>query len=47
MLFVRQFASIVTVLHQGKLLREGKVEDIQNDSKVVEVYLGRGHKETA
>lgn len=47
MLFVRQFASIVTVLHQGKLLREGKVEDIQNDSEVIEVYLGRGHKETA
>lgn len=48
MLFVRQFASTVTVLHQGKLLREGPVEDIQNDEEVMEVYLGHNHnKESA
>lgn len=47
MLFVREFASMVTVLHQGKLLREAPVEEIQNDPEVIEVYLGRGHKETA
>lgn len=44
MLFVRQFASIVTVLHMGKLLREAPVEEIQADPEVIEVYLGRGHK---
>lgn len=47
MLFVRQFASMVTVLHQGRLLREGPVEDIQNDPEVIEVYLGHSHRETA
>jgi len=44
MVFVRQFATTVTVLHMGKLLCEGSVEKIQNDPQVVEVYLGRGHK---
>jgi urea transport system ATP-binding protein len=45
MVFVRQFASIVTVLHMGRLLREGPVEQIQSDPEVIEVYLGRGHKQ--
>ena len=43
MVFVRQFASTVTVLHQGKLLCEGPVLDVQSDPRVKEVYLGRGH----
>jgi urea transport system ATP-binding protein len=43
MVFVRQFATTVTVLHQGKLLCEGPVLDVQSDPRVVEVYLGRGH----
>ncbi len=30
----------VTVLHQGKLLAEGKMDTIQNDPRVIEVYLG-------
>lgn len=41
--FVRQIARKVTVLHQGRVLREGTVEEIQNDPKVAEVYLGRKH----
>jgi len=40
--FLRTFASSVTVLHQGKVLSEGSVADVQADPKVVEVYLGRG-----
>jgi urea transport system ATP-binding protein len=40
--FVRNFASTITVLHLGKLLCQGSVQDIQNDPRVVEVYLG-GH----
>jgi urea transport system ATP-binding protein len=38
--FVRKIADRVTVLHQGKVLLEGKMDVIQNDPRVVEVYLG-------
>ena len=39
--FVRKFAHWVTVLHTGKFLCEGTVEQVQNDPRVIEVYLGR------
>lgn len=39
--FVRQFARTVTVLHMGKVLREGRVEEIQRDPLVQKVYTGR------
>ncbi|MDB5053648.1 MAG: urea transporter ATP-binding protein UrtD [Bacilli bacterium] len=39
--FVRQFAKTVTVMHEGSILREGTMTEIQNDEKVAEVYLGR------
>lgn len=38
--FVASIAHKVTVLHQGKILAAGNMENIQNDPKVVEVYLG-------
>jgi urea transport system ATP-binding protein len=38
--FVRKIAHRVTVLHQGKLLSEGSMDQVQNDAKVIEVYLG-------
>jgi urea transport system ATP-binding protein len=46
MVFVRQLASKVTVLHQGHVLCEGSLEHVQNDERVVEVYLGRKGKAT-
>jgi len=39
--FVRQFSRTVTVLHQGAVLKEGSVEEIQADPQVQEVYMGR------
>ena len=46
MAFVRQIArdGKVTVLHQGSVLCEGRVDDVQNDERVIEVYLGRKKK---
>ena len=41
MTFVRQIARKVTVLHQGHVLCEGTVDQVQNDERVVEVYLGK------
>jgi urea transport system ATP-binding protein len=38
--FVKQIAHKVTVMHQGKLLVEGSMEEIQANEKVKEVYLG-------
>lgn len=40
MKFVEDIAHRVTVLHQGKVLSEGTMDHVQNDPKVVEVYLG-------
>ena len=41
MAFVRQIARKVTVLHQGSILCEGTVQEVQNNERVIEVYLGR------
>jgi urea transport system ATP-binding protein len=39
--FVKQIAQRIIVLHQGEKLAEGTVSEIQNNPKVIEVYLGR------
>jgi urea transport system ATP-binding protein len=39
--FVRQIARKVTVLHEGSVLCEGTIEQVQNDPRVIEVYLGQ------
>ena len=41
--FVRSIADQVTVLHQGRVLAEGKLDDLQADPRVIEVYLGDDH----
>jgi urea transport system ATP-binding protein len=38
--FVRSIARKVTVLHEGKVLAEGPMDAIQNNERVIEVYLG-------
>tara|TARA_B100000315_G_C14590297_1_gene595401 strand:- start:3644 stop:4393 length:750 start_codon:yes stop_codon:yes gene_type:complete len=42
MQFVRQIANKVSVLHEGRLLCEGSVDEVQNNEQVMEIYLGRG-----
>jgi urea transport system ATP-binding protein len=39
--FVRRFAHKVTVMHEGKILTEGTVAEVQRNATVREVYLGR------
>jgi urea transport system ATP-binding protein len=41
--FVRSLARRVTVLHEGRVLCEGSVDEVQQDPRVREVYLGRSH----
>ena len=38
--FVRSLGHKVTVLHEGAVLAEGNMNDVQKDRRVVEVYLG-------
>jgi urea transport system ATP-binding protein len=39
--FVAGIARKVTVLHEGSVLAEGSMDAVQNDQRVIEVYLGR------
>ncbi|MFC7474086.1 urea ABC transporter ATP-binding protein UrtD [Dankookia sp. GCM10030260] len=39
--FVRALGSKVTVLCEGSMLSEGSIDHVQNDPRVIEVYLGR------
>jgi urea transport system ATP-binding protein len=38
--FVRSIARKVTVLHEGRVIAEGDMEQVQNNPRVKEVYLG-------
>ena len=42
MAFVREISDIITVMHQGKVLAEGRADAIQRDPAVQEAYLGSG-----
>lgn len=42
MKFVREVSTFVTVLHDGEILCEGTMDEVQNNKRVIEVYLGRG-----
>ena len=39
--FVARIAERVTVLHEGRVLAEGTLDDVKHNATVVEVYLGR------
>jgi urea transport system ATP-binding protein len=38
--FIRSIAKRVTVLHEGRVIAEGDMEQVQNDPRVIDVYLG-------
>ena len=42
MSFVREIAEVISVLHQGRLLAEGSIQEIETDPSVKEAYLGSG-----
>jgi urea transport system ATP-binding protein len=39
--FVRALDCRVTVMHEGRVIAEGSLDNVQNDHRVIEVYLGR------
>ncbi|HEX4803877.1 MAG TPA: urea ABC transporter ATP-binding protein UrtD [Myxococcaceae bacterium] len=39
--FVESIARKITVLHEGKVLFEGKMDEVRSHPRVIEVYLGR------
>jgi urea transport system ATP-binding protein len=41
MAFVRELAVKVTCLHEGSVLAEGTIDQVSENERVVEVYLGR------
>jgi urea transport system ATP-binding protein len=41
MAFVRELAVKVTVLHEGSVLAEGSIDQVSQNERVIEVYLGR------
>jgi len=45
MTFVRQIAKVVTVLHFGRVFARGSINEVINDPRVAEIYLGKtGHE---
>ena len=41
MTFVRELGVRVTCLHEGSVLAEGTLDQVSNNERVIEVYLGR------
>ena len=42
--FVAQLQAPVSVLHMGRLLKEGSLEEVRTDPQVMEVFLGRAEE---
>jgi urea transport system ATP-binding protein len=42
--FVEQLAAPVSVLHMGRMLKQGSIDEIRNDPQVKSVYLGRAEE---
>jgi urea transport system ATP-binding protein len=44
--FVAQLGAPVAVLHQGRLLTSGTIDEVRADPQVAAVYLGRAREST-
>ncbi len=42
MAFVKEISDVITVMHQGRVLAEGKASAVESDPAVREAYLGSG-----
>lgn len=40
--FIREISDVISVMHQGRLLAEGTVAEVENDPEVRRAYLGSG-----
>src|SRR5438552_3173696 len=47
MTFLRQIAMKVTVLHEGQMLCEGTMQEVQRNPRVIQVYLGEDRENDA
>ena len=45
MAFVEKLAAPVTVLHQGRVLKEGDIQTLRDEPEVIAIYLGRARKQ--
>jgi urea transport system ATP-binding protein len=45
--FVRRLDSYVTVMNEGKILAEGRIEELRQNEEVVNAYLGRSRNAKA
>lgn len=46
MSFVELLNAPVSVMHLGKLFKEGSIQDLRDDPEVIEIYLGRSKDES-
>jgi branched-chain amino acid transport system ATP-binding protein len=42
--FIARLCDPVIVMAEGRLLTQGSVQDVMNDERVIEAYLGTGRK---
>ena len=41
--FISRLCNPIVVMAEGSILKIGKINEIKNDHKVIEVYLGKGN----
>jgi len=41
--FVASLQAPVTMLHRGTVFASGSMQDLRNDERILDIYLGRGH----